>query len=105
MACSGSNTSRRNEEITYPRTGEIRLKQIQRDGFQPGDFQFNIEESLGLIALQDIAQKRHRQLLRRTSTNLKSPNRGIMANHGLAIGGESHVEFEAVASLCESPIK
>lgn len=81
------------------------MKEIQSDGFQSSDFQLDIEECRFLVAPEDIAKKRQCQLLGRATSNLKSPELGVVADHGLTIGGEPNVEFEAVASLREREIE
>jgi len=80
-------------------------KQIQDSRCQPGDFEFDVEESGGLVALQDIAQKRQPQLLGRAVINFEAVNRGVVADHRVAIGGESYVKLKPIASLGECPIK
>jgi len=77
----------------------MRSKQIQRARLQPRYFEFDVEESSGLVALQNIAKKGHRESLRRAASNFNALNGSIVANHGLAIGGESHVELEAITTV------
>jgi hypothetical protein len=77
----------------------MRSKQIQRAGLQPRYLKFDVEEGRGLVALQNIAKKGYRESRRRAAGNFNPLNGSVVADHGLAIGGESHVELEAITTV------
>src|SRR6266550_3131043 len=84
----------------------IQLESTHHRPLQAGHFDLDVEEGLLGVAIENGYQLR--QMLQIGCASLgyfAALNCAIMADQGSTVGGQAHVEFEAIATMCHGQIE
>jgi len=90
--------------------GRMLMQGGEKASFNAGNLEFNIEKRTARKLLQNLVERGQRKLMGWCAIdllplNLAAANRGIVANHGNAIGGKANVELESVAAVPEAELE